>query len=86
MPPCPTYITPATMTVTPKPHLSAEGKAKLDALLDTKVAEKKIPAIFFGASNAEGEIYFNAKGDKVLGEPDKGQVDENLSAHAARRG
>ncbi|KLT44390.1 beta-lactamase/transpeptidase-like protein [Cutaneotrichosporon oleaginosum] len=67
------------MTVTPKPHLSAEGKAKLDALLDAKVAEKKIPAIFFGASTADGEIYYNAKGDKVHGEPDKGQVDENTT-------
>ncbi|GMK56865.1 hypothetical protein CspeluHIS016_0307050 [Cutaneotrichosporon spelunceum] len=67
------------MTVTPKPHISAEGKAKLDAFLADKVAEKKIPAIFFGAANADGEIYFNAQGDKVLGEPDKGQIDADTT-------
>ncbi|BEI82851.1 hypothetical protein CcaverHIS002_0307190 [Cutaneotrichosporon cavernicola] len=67
------------MTVTPKPQLSADSKAALDALLAEKVAEKKIPAIFFGASNADGELYFNAMGDKVFGEPDKGQIDENTT-------
>jgi hypothetical protein len=80
----PAHLTPThhtTMTVTPKPRISAEGKAKLDALLAEKVAEAKIPAIFFGASNADGELYFDYKGDKVLGEPDKGPVTLDTSAH-----
>lgn len=68
-----------TVTATPLPTISEAGKKKLDELLDAKVAEATIPGIFFGATNAEGEIYFNAKGDKVLGHPEKGQINENTS-------
>lgn len=68
-----------TIAPTPKPRLSAEGKKKLDALLQEKVAAKTIPAFFWGATNADEELYYNVGGDKVLGEPDKGQVDLDMS-------
>lgn len=68
------------MTISAQPaQLTPEGKKALDDLLDGFVAEKRIPAITFGATTADGLIYFNAKGDKVFGEPDKGQIDENTS-------
>jgi len=68
-----------TRTAVPLPTVSPTGKQSLDALLDAKVAEAKVPALFFGAANAQGTIYFACKGDRVVGEPAKGQVDEDTS-------
>lgn len=64
------------------PTVTTEGKKQLDALLDAKVAEGKLPALFFGAANADGTIYYNCKGDRVLDNPSEGQVDENTSESA----
>lgn len=61
------------------PTLSAQGKERLDALLTSASASGKWPALFFGATTADGEIYFNCKGDRVHTDPSKGQVDDKTS-------
>ncbi|ORY32011.1 beta-lactamase/transpeptidase-like protein [Naematelia encephala] len=60
----------ALKTATLKP----EGKKALDSLLERAVDSKNIPAAFFGATNADEEIYFNCRGDKVFGRPEEGPV------------
>lgn len=68
------------MTVTAhQPAVSAKGKAALDEVLAQHVASGKIPAVTFGATTADGPIYFAAKGERVLGEPDKGEIDDKTS-------
>ena len=60
-------------------HLSERGKQALDTLLVSKSKEAKVPALHFGVTTGDGVVYFNCAGDRVYGEPDKGQVDENTS-------
>ncbi|ORY32004.1 beta-lactamase/transpeptidase-like protein [Naematelia encephala] len=58
----------------PLPTISPKGKATLDALLAKTVEERTVPAVFFGATNAKEELYFNSKGEKVFGQPEEGEV------------
>ncbi|RSH84255.1 uncharacterized protein EHS24_005768 [Apiotrichum porosum] len=69
-------MTPTRGTV---PRLTPEGKARLDELVKRQVAESGLPALFFGATTADGEIYFNCGGDKVVNKPELGQVDEDTT-------
>lgn len=61
------------------PSLKPEGKDVLDQHLKKYVESKKIPAVFYGATNAAETIYFNQMGDVHFGDPSKGQVNENTS-------
>lgn len=68
------------MTATKAPTLSAEGKAKLDNILQSNVASGAIPGSTFAVATPDANappIYFNTAGDKVFGDPSKGQVDED---------
>ncbi|BEI86676.1 hypothetical protein CcaverHIS002_0700220 [Cutaneotrichosporon cavernicola] len=65
-----------TIEAVSKPVVSAKGQAALDELLAKRVDSRLIPAATFGATTADGPIYFAARGERVLGEPDKGQVDD----------
>ncbi|KAL1409159.1 hypothetical protein Q8F55_005988 [Vanrija albida] len=58
------------------PSISDAGKAKLDALLHASVATPETPALAFGAATADDVLYFAAEGERVWGQPDKGQVDD----------
>ncbi|WOO79889.1 Acyltransferase LovD [Vanrija pseudolonga] len=71
----------------PAPHLTPKGKAALDALLHAEVDSRLVPALTFGATTADGEIYFAYAGERVLGEPDKGQVDAEtvMSYHSCTK-
>ena len=64
---------------TNKLAISEAGKTALDELLSTKVEGRTVPALFFGATTADDEIYFACKGDMVYGDPDKGAVNEDTS-------
>ncbi|KAI5480308.1 hypothetical protein MNV49_001267 [Pseudohyphozyma bogoriensis] len=61
----------------PLPTLTPEATKPIDAFLKTTVAEGKVPAVFFGATNAKETIYFNQGGEKVAGNPGEGMVDED---------
>lgn len=71
------------MTVTTatahQPSISAKGKAALDELLAARVGSGRIPATTFGATTTEGPIYFATKGERVLGDPDNGEIDDKTS-------
>lgn len=61
----------------PTPTLSAEGKTAIDTLLHQAVASRNVPAVTCGVTSADGELYFAAAGERVFGEPDKGNVSEH---------
>lgn len=57
------------------PTISPEGAAKLSELLHKVVDSREVPAVFFGATTADEELYFDQYGEKVFGQPESGQVD-----------
>lgn len=64
------------------PTVSAATKAKLDGILKKHVDSGLMPAATFAIATADPKaepLYFKAEGDQVLGQPDKGQIDENTS-------
>lgn len=61
------------------PRLSEEGKAALDALLKKAVESRVVPALHFAATTKDDVIYAGQAGERVFGEPDKGQVNEDTS-------
>lgn len=61
------------------PTIGKRGRAALDKWLDDTVTSGTVPATFIGVANKDEILYFNCKGDKVLGEADKGQVNEDTS-------
>lgn len=65
------------------PRLSAEGKAALDALLAKAVAGRTVPALHFAATTKDGVLYAGQAGERVFGEPDKGQVNAETSESCA---
>jgi len=58
----------------PSPSFKDSGKKALDDLLERTIRERKVPAAFFGATDKNGELYFNCGGERVFGSPDEGQV------------
>jgi hypothetical protein len=70
------------MTV-PRPTITSEGKAALDAHLEATVAEGSLPALFFAMYNADGPVYSACKGAKNLGQAE--QVDEDTGECAEIR-
>lgn len=60
-------------------QLSPTGKSKLDALLAEQVKNAGLPALFYGLTTAQGDIYFNCAGLKNQGDPSGGQVDDKTS-------
>jgi hypothetical protein len=58
-------------------HLSPAAKARLDTWLADTVAARDHPAIHVGATTVEGPIYFSQAGERVFGEPEKGEVGED---------
>jgi hypothetical protein len=58
----------------PSPRFKDTGKKALDEFLHTTVKDRKVPAVFLGATDKNGELYFNCGGDRVFGKPDEGQV------------
>ncbi|KLT43858.1 beta-lactamase/transpeptidase-like protein [Cutaneotrichosporon oleaginosum] len=62
------------------PTLSAEGKAKLDQILESEVASGEIPASTFAVATADANappIYWGVAGDRHFGDPSKGQINED---------
>lgn len=63
----------------PQPSLSPEGKRALDDYIHKTAGDKKVPAVFFGATNGKEEIYFGCAGEKVFGKPGEGEVTPETS-------
>ncbi|KAL8286141.1 hypothetical protein RQP46_004629 [Phenoliferia psychrophenolica] len=63
----------------PFPTLSPGGQERLDAYLTTTVAGREVPALFFGATNAKETIYQSQAGERVFGQPEKGEVDADTT-------
>lgn len=61
------------------PSITPRGKASLDQWLDETTASGVTPALFCGVASQDEILYFNCQGEKVLGEPHMGQVDEDTS-------
>lgn len=59
------------------PTLRQGGAETLDKLLHETVARHDIPAMFYLATNAKETIYANQTGEKVFGDPSKGQIDDD---------
>lgn len=58
---------------------NVKDRAALDEFLQRTVDSRRVPAMFIGATNAEGEIYYNNAGERVFGDQEKGVVDEDTS-------
>ncbi|WVW87132.1 hypothetical protein I302_109189 [Kwoniella bestiolae CBS 10118] len=65
--------------MTALPTVSAQGKESLDKLLEETVDRRHVPAVFYGATNAKEEIYFNQYGEKVFGDESSGQIDADTT-------
>ncbi|BEJ17801.1 hypothetical protein CspHIS471_0700690 [Cutaneotrichosporon sp. HIS471] len=63
--------------MSPSPRLNGGGRAALDKWLAETNAAHLTPALFVGVASKDEVLYFNCAGDKVLNEPDKGQVNED---------
>lgn len=72
-------MTIAVETTPVRPAVSAKGKIALDELLAERVDSGLIPPTTFGATSVDGPIYFATRGERVLGEPEKGDVDDKTS-------
>lgn len=66
-------------TMSSVPVLRSGGKAAIDNFLHESAVDDSIPAVFFGATNAKEQLYYEAEGDMVFGEPSKGQVNIETS-------
>lgn len=71
-----------TISTTPAPKISDEGKAALDAYLNERVGSKEVPAVFFAVTNKDEEIYINCAGDRKFGHPEEGPVNQDTSEWA----
>lgn len=65
------------------PKLNDAAKASLDQYLASVADSGNYAAQFMGVTTADGPLYYACKGERVWGEPDKGQVDENTSESPA---
>lgn len=67
----------------PTPTLRAEAKQKLDDVLAHQVQRGDVPALFFGATNAKEELYFNCGGGTHVSKSDPGEVSPDTCEHSA---
>lgn len=65
--------------MTPLPTLKEGASHRLDTLLKETVAKRTVPAICYGATNAERTIYSNQAGDVRFGDSSAGEVDADTS-------
>lgn len=63
----------------PKPKLTPEGKRALDAWFKAEVAKGEHPAMFAIVATANDVLFESARGDRVFGQPGKGQVNWDTS-------
>jgi CubicO group peptidase (beta-lactamase class C family) len=60
----------------PRPVVSHAGRAALESLLHREVGSRAIPATFFGAANADGEIFWDCAGEVEYGSAARGEVND----------
>jgi hypothetical protein len=73
------FVIIRTGLMTSLPILSADGKSKLDNLLQDVVENRKLPALFLTACNAEEVIYENQDGFVDFGNQDGNRVNGDTS-------
>lgn len=56
------------------PNPKFVGKEALDKLLKSTAKDRQVPAVFFGVTDKNGELYFDCGGERIFGKPDEGQV------------
>jgi hypothetical protein len=66
------------------PSPTLKDTVALDKLLDDTVKSRKVPATYFGATTSTGEIYFKGQGERMFGQPEKGEVQEDTSEYRYR--
>lgn len=72
-----------TLSQDKMPALSADGARAISSWLNAEVDKRDHPALFAGVATADKMLYFNAKGEKVFGQPEKGQVDGDTGGYWA---
>lgn len=60
----------------PRPVVTQAGRAALEGLLHREVGSRVIPATFFGAANADGEIFWACAGEVEYGGNARGEVND----------
>jgi hypothetical protein len=65
------------------PTLTSEGRKNIDSFLEETVESRRVPAVFFGATNAKEEIYFNQAGEKAFGDASQGDIGPDTSESTA---
>lgn len=87
LPTCPTNPNPnpnpnphLNMSSFPLPTLPPTSTKALSHLLQQSVSTRKIPATFFGLTNAQEEFYFDCEGEKEFGSGGEG-VGEDTSEY-----
>ncbi|TXT06308.1 uncharacterized protein COLE_05639 [Cutaneotrichosporon oleaginosum] len=58
----------------PRPVVTHAGRTALENLLHREVSSRAIPATFFGAANADGEIFWSCAGEVEYGSSARGEV------------
>ncbi|KAF8147909.1 beta-lactamase/transpeptidase-like protein [Mycena galopus ATCC 62051] len=61
----------------PSPTFSATQKDVLDRILSDAVSSKATPALFFGATTADGPIYMHQAGTKFIDDPTSDPINED---------
>ncbi|KAJ7018822.1 beta-lactamase/transpeptidase-like protein [Mycena alexandri] len=65
------------------PTLSTTSKEAIDRMLAEAVSSKSMPALFFGVTTAEGPIYMQTEGTKLVDDPASGAIDEDTVYYLA---
>lgn len=71
-------------TAASKPTIGTQGRAALDRWLEETVASRVTPALFVGVASKDEVLYWRCMGEKVLGEPEKGEVNDDTSESGRR--
>ncbi|KAJ6601929.1 beta-lactamase/transpeptidase-like protein [Mycena vulgaris] len=61
----------------PSPSLSATQKDTFNRILSEAVSSKSTPALFFGVTTADGTIYMDQEGKKLVDDPTSEPIDED---------
>lgn len=58
----------------PRPQVTQAGRSALSSLLKREVDAGRIPATFMGATNVDGELFWDQAGLQEFGNPASGEV------------
>lgn len=64
----------------PTPTLKQSGKQALEEFLQQTNKDHKVPAVSLGVTNKDGELWFGCGGERVFGQPNEGQINDETGA------